>query len=202
MLWTLISEDGMVEIVATDWSWKMTDGRLVPVMTDQDIAPNLLTNVIRSKCKVSKVYFYHLKILIGLAKPIVILVKIFLGTFVNTACDLRLEFFKCKSWLGTSDIVLGVIHYFWMILKLPHLHVIQTEYSMIEKFCVLLTFTGRHLMPWKAPDTSIQPDLTAFISRQPRRIHAKRRNVHVESMEKHACLPVKNVVVWSVQTVR
>ena len=112
MLWTLISEDGMVEIVATDCSWKMPDGRLVPVMTDQDIAPNLLTNVIRSKCKVSKVYFYHLKILIGLAKPIVILVKIFLGTFVNTACDLRLEFFKCKSCLGTSDIVLGVIHYF------------------------------------------------------------------------------------------
>ena len=49
----------MVEIVATDCSWKMPDGRLVPVMTDQDIAPNLLTNVIRSKCKVSKVYFYH-----------------------------------------------------------------------------------------------------------------------------------------------
>ena len=114
MLWTLISEDGMAEIVATDCSWKMPDGRLVPVMTDQDIAPNLLTNVIRSECKVSKVYFYHLKILLSsrISETDRNFGEDFLGTFVNTACDLRLEFFKCKSCLGTSDIALGVIHYF------------------------------------------------------------------------------------------
>ena len=36
MLWSLIDQDGMVEIVATDWGWKMQDGTLVSVMTDQD----------------------------------------------------------------------------------------------------------------------------------------------------------------------
>ena len=40
----------MVKIVSADWGWKMQDGILVPVMTDQDIAPDSLTNVIRCKC--------------------------------------------------------------------------------------------------------------------------------------------------------
>ena len=91
----------------------------------------------------------------GLAQPSVILVKIFLGTFVNTACDLRLEFVKYKSCIGTSDIVFGVILYFWMMLKLPHLHLIQIEYSMTGKFLFLQTFIGSHLMPWKAPGTFV-----------------------------------------------
>ena len=84
MLWSLI--DGMDEIVATDWGWKMQDGKLVPVMTDQDIAPDSLTNVIRCKCKVSKLYFYHLKILLS--------------------CRIRIS---CQ---GTPDIVFAVILYF------------------------------------------------------------------------------------------
>ena len=65
MLWSLIDEDGMFETVATDWSWKMQDKTLVPVMTDQDITPDSLANGIRYKCKVSKIYFYHLKILLS-----------------------------------------------------------------------------------------------------------------------------------------
>ena len=65
MLWSLTGEYGMVKIVSADWGWKMQDGILVPVMTDQDIAPDSLTNVIRCKCKVSKIYFYHLKILLS-----------------------------------------------------------------------------------------------------------------------------------------
>lgn len=40
ILWSLIDEDGMVKIVATDWGWKMHDGTLVPAKTDQDIAPD------------------------------------------------------------------------------------------------------------------------------------------------------------------
>ena len=96
ILWSLIDEDGMVKIVATDWGWKMHDGTLVPAKTDQDIAPDLLTSVVRCKCRVSKSSFYHLKILLSsrISTTELILVKIFLGTFVNTACDLRLEFAK------------------------------------------------------------------------------------------------------------
>ena len=65
MLWSQIDEDGMVVIVATDWGWKMQDGTLVSVMTDLDITPDSLANGIRYKCKVSKIYFYHLKILLS-----------------------------------------------------------------------------------------------------------------------------------------
>ena len=137
MLWSLIDEDGTVEIVATDWGWKMQNGTLVPVMTDQDIAPDSLTNIIRCKCNVSKIYFYHLKILLSsrISTTERNSVEDFSRHLWNTTCDLRLEFVKCKSSLGTSDIVFGVILYFSVMLKLPHLHVLQIEYSMKGKFC-------------------------------------------------------------------
>ena len=65
MLWSLIDEDRMVEIVTTDCGCTMQDETLIRVVTDHDIAPDLLRNAIRCKCKVSKIYFYHLKILLS-----------------------------------------------------------------------------------------------------------------------------------------
>ena len=53
MLWSLIADDGTLEIEAKDWGWKMQGGTLVPIMTDQEIAPDSLTKVVRSNCKVS-----------------------------------------------------------------------------------------------------------------------------------------------------
>ena len=145
ILWSLIDEDGKVEIVATDWGWKMQNETLVPVMADQDIAPDSLTNVIRCKCNVSKIYFYHL-----LSPRISTTernsVEDFSRHLWNTTCDLRLEFVKCKSSLGTSDIVFGVILYFSVMLKLPHLHVIQTEYSMKGKFCFYYHLGARSML--------------------------------------------------------
>ena len=79
----------MVEIVATNLGWKMQDGTLLPVMTDQDIAPDSLTNVIRCKCKVSKINFYHLKILLSsrISTTERNFGGNFLDTFVNTTSD-------------------------------------------------------------------------------------------------------------------
>ena len=71
----------------------------------------------------------------GLAQPSVILAKIFLCTFVNIACNLRLEFVMYKSCLRTSDIAFGVILYFSMM---PHLHDsnwVQYDFVFIGKFC-------------------------------------------------------------------
>ena len=65
MLLSLIGEDRMVEIVTTDCGCTMQDGTLIRVMTDQDMAPDSLRNVIRCKCKVGKIHFYHLKILLS-----------------------------------------------------------------------------------------------------------------------------------------
>ena len=88
MLWSLIGEHGMAEIVPTNWGWKMQDGTLVPVMTDQDTAPDSLTNVIRSKCKISKIYFYHLKIL--LSSRISTIESNFGKDFSNHFCQIRI----------------------------------------------------------------------------------------------------------------
>ena len=60
MLWSLNKDEGLFEFVATDWGWKMQDGKLVPIMTDQEIAPESLLKVIRCKCKVSVFATYTL----------------------------------------------------------------------------------------------------------------------------------------------
>ena len=120
----------MVRILATNWGWKMQDETLVPVMTDLVIAQNSLTNAIRCKCKVSKIYFYHLKILLSsrISTTECNFGEDLLGTFVNTTCNLRLEFIKYIRYCFWSYSL------FLKMLKLPYLHMIQIEYSMTGKF--------------------------------------------------------------------
>lgn len=40
------------ELDTTEWGWKQHDRVITPVMTDKDIAPEVLTKVIRCNCKV------------------------------------------------------------------------------------------------------------------------------------------------------
>ena len=47
-LWSLI-DGGEFISEATDWGWTMQDGLRAHIITDDDIAPELLTKVIRCK---------------------------------------------------------------------------------------------------------------------------------------------------------
>jgi len=40
-----------VELDPTDWGWKVTEGKMIPYMTDLEPAPKALLRVIRCKCK-------------------------------------------------------------------------------------------------------------------------------------------------------
>ena len=46
--WKTLNAD---ELDPLDWGWKIENGKLIPIMTDQQAAPDSLLNVIRCKCK-------------------------------------------------------------------------------------------------------------------------------------------------------
>jgi hypothetical protein len=50
ILWSMLEDDFNVK--ATDWGWKIQNDVVIPVMTDKKMAPEILTKVIRCKCKV------------------------------------------------------------------------------------------------------------------------------------------------------
>ena len=47
--WSLIDD---FNLIATDWGWKLHNEVITPIMTDNDIAPESLTMVIKCNCKV------------------------------------------------------------------------------------------------------------------------------------------------------
>jgi len=49
--WSMIDD---FDIQPSAWGWKLENGVLAPVMTDEEIAPQSLIKVIRGKCKVKE----------------------------------------------------------------------------------------------------------------------------------------------------
>ena len=47
-MWSLTLDEGRFQ--ATDWGWMQRDGKLIPISTDVDVAPEALQNVICCKC--------------------------------------------------------------------------------------------------------------------------------------------------------
>ena len=42
---------GGFDLEAEEWGWQSCDGSLLPIMTDKDLAPEYLLNIIRCSCK-------------------------------------------------------------------------------------------------------------------------------------------------------
>ena len=52
-IWKLLNNNEM-HSKAEDWGWKLDDNNYCPIMTDNEVAPECVLQVIRCKCKSSK----------------------------------------------------------------------------------------------------------------------------------------------------